>query len=150
MSMDPELYQEVILQHSRKPRHYGKIDDATHEADGFNALCGDEIHVQLRSQDGRIEKVHFTGHACAICTASASIMTCETTGLEPDAIRDLSARFRTLAKDGIAQDIPTRLEVLAGVYRFPARVKCAVLPWETLLRALEQPLKAEAETPDGV
>lgn len=139
--MDEELYQAVLLQHSRKPRHFGELADATHAADGYNALCGDEVRVQLRADNGVVDDVHFSGQSCAICTASASIMTREAEGQTPDAIRVLSERFRLLAKDGTAEGLSPRLEALGGVHRFPARVKCAVLPWETLVRALDQPVK---------
>lgn len=135
--MDAELYQEVILQHSRKPRNYGKMEQPTHEAEGFNAQCGDEIHVQLRQENGRVRALQFTGSACAICTASASIMTCEVAGLEVSAIREMVTQFRALVKDGNAEGLPDRLQALGGVHRFPSRVKCAVLPWETLLAALD-------------
>ncbi len=138
--MDNELYQEVLLQHSKRPKNFGPLESPTHAADGHNALCGDEISVALRIADDTISDIKFTGSACAICTASASIMTGEVKGLTcGDACR-LAADFRTLAKDGAGPDVPARLRVMGGVHQFPQRVKCAVLPWETLVSALQQPV----------
>jgi len=138
--MDNELYQEVLLQHSKRPRNFGPLENATHAADGHNALCGDEISVALRIGNGTVEEAKFTGSACAICTASASIMTGEVKGLTCNAVGTLAGKFRQLAKDGNAPDIPMKLQVLGGVHQFPQRVKCAVLPWETLVSALDSPV----------
>lgn len=138
--MDNELYQEVLLQHSKRPRNFGPLENATHAADGHNALCGDEISVALRMQDNTVDEAKFTGSACAICTASASIMTGEVKGLKRDDVETLAAKFRQLAKDGNAADVPMKLQVLGGVHQFPQRVKCAVLPWETLVSALNSPV----------
>ena len=138
--MDNELYQEVLLQHSKRPRNFGPLESATHAADGHNALCGDEISVALRIEDNKVSEAKFTGSACAICTASASIMTGEIKGLDCPAVETLAANFRQLAKDGAGPEIPTKLRVLGGVHQFPQRVKCAVLPWETLVTALKSPV----------
>jgi len=140
--MDNELYQEVLLQHSKRPRNFGPLENPTHAADGHNALCGDEIAVQLRIENDAISDIKFTGSACAICTASASIMTGETKGLTCGAAEKLAADFRIIAKDGVGPEIPAKLRVLGGVHQFPQRVKCAVLPWETLVSALRQPVSA--------
>ena len=138
--MDNELYQEVLLQHSKRPKNFGPLENPTHSADGHNALCGDEISVALHIEDDTISDIKFTGTACAICTASASIMTCEIKGLTCAAAGKLAADFRLLAKDGTGPEVPTRLRVMSGVHQFPQRVKCAVLPWETLTHAiLQQP-----------
>ncbi len=137
--MDNELYQAVLMQHSKKPRNFGPMEHPTHFADGHNALCGDEISVALCVQDGAVSDAKFTGTACAICTASASIMTGEVQGLPCQQVRELAQKFRQLAKDGTGAELPARLEVLSGVHQFPQRVKCAVLPWETLVQALESP-----------
>ena len=138
--MDSELYQAVLLQHSKKPRNFGPLDNPTHAADGHNALCGDEISVALRIENGTVAEAKFTGSACAICTASASIMTGEIKNLTCDDIEHLAGNFRQLAKDGTGPDVPTKLQVLGGVHQFPQRVKCAVLPWETLVTALRSPV----------
>ena len=138
--MDNELYQAVLLQHSKKPRNFGPLENPTHAADGHNALCGDEISVALRIENDTVAEAKFTGSACAICTASASIMTGEVQGLACTAALELAEKFRLLAKDGPGPDVPTKLRVLGGVHQFPQRVKCAVLPWETLVSAMNNPL----------
>lgn len=138
--MDNDLYQEVLLQHSKRPRNFGPLENPTHAADGHNALCGDEISLALRIEGDSVTEAKFTGSACAICTASASIMTGEIKGLTTAAVGELAANFRTLAKDGSGPDVPMKLQVLSGVHRFPQRVKCAVLPWETLTSALKNPV----------
>jgi nitrogen fixation protein NifU and related proteins len=138
--MDSELYQAVLMQHSKKPRNFGPLENATHAADGHNALCGDEISVALRIENDTVAEAKFSGSACAICTASASIMTGEVKGLTCEAVRTLAQNFRLLAKDGTGPDVPTKLQVLGGVHQFPQRVKCAVLPWETLVNAMHSPL----------
>jgi len=141
--MDNELYQEVLLQHSKRPRNFGPLENPTHAADGHNALCGDEISVTLRIENGKVADAKFTGSACAICTASASIMTGEVKGLTCPAVEALTQHFRQLAKDGTAPEVPAKLEVLGGVHQFPQRVKCAVLPWETLTSAMKTPVEPD-------
>jgi len=138
--MDNELYQAVLMQHSKQPRNFGPLECATHAADGHNALCGDEISVALRIENGSVAEAKFTGSACAICTASASIMTGEVKGLTCEAVQTLTRNFRLLAKDGTGPDVPKKLQVLGGVHQFPPRVKCAVLPWETLVNAMRSPV----------
>lgn len=134
-----ELYQEVLLQHSRHPRNYGPLEHATHRAEGYNALCGDEVTIEAIVNDGVVEAVQFQASACAICTASASIMTCEAVRLSEPAVIDLAQNFRKLATDGVADSAiegRTALDVMGTIHRFPQRVKCATLPWETLTAAL--------------
>ena len=138
--MDNELYQAVLLQHSKKPRNFGPLESPTHAADGHNALCGDEISVALRIENDTVAEAKFSGSACAICTASASIMTGEVQGLACTAALELAEKFRLLAKDGPGPDVPAKLRVLGGVHQFPQRVKCAVLPWETLVSAMKNPV----------
>lgn len=138
--MDNELYQEVLLQHSKHPRNFGPMENVTHFSEGYNAMCGDEISVALKIDDGAVTDARFTGSACVICTASASIMTGEVKGMSCDAAKQLAANFRELAKSGTGSALPMKLQVLGGVHQFPQRVKCAVLPWETLLRALDHPV----------
>jgi nitrogen fixation NifU-like protein len=141
--MSMELYQEVLLQHSRRPRNFGPLENATHRAEGVNALCGDEIAVELAVADGTVCKAKFTGSACAICTASASILTMEFAGCPVEAARALAEDFRKLAVSGeapAALNGRPRLEVMGSVHEFPQRVKCATLPWETALAALETPV----------
>lgn len=134
-----ELYQEVLLQHSRRPKNYGILEGTTHRAEGNNALCGDEITVELRVIGDRIEEIRFQASACAICTASASIMTCEVADLSPSEASELALGFRKMATDGTKSSALTgrqRLEVMGSIHRFPQRVKCATLAWETLTTAI--------------
>lgn len=138
--IDNELYQEVLLQHSKHPKNFGPLENPTHIADGHNALCGDEICVALRVANGTVAEAKFTGSACAICTASASIMTGEVKGLACESVETLAANFRILAKDGVGPDAPMKLKIFGGIHQFPQRVKCAVLPWETLVSALKRPV----------
>ena len=132
-----ELYQEVLLQYSKRPKNFGPMECATHTADGHNALCGDEISLALRIEDGKVADAKFTGSACAICTASASIMTGEVKGLTCEAAEKLAQGFREMARTGEAPDLPPKIQVLDRIHLFPQRVKCAVLPWETLVSAIE-------------
>jgi nitrogen fixation NifU-like protein len=138
--VDRELYQAVLLQYSKRPINFGPMEHPTHVAEGHNALCGDEISLALRIEDGKVADAKFTGSACAICTASSCIMTDAVKGLSPDEVDGLAAKFRELAKSGIGENISKKLEILGGVHQFPQRVKCAVLPWETLVTAMENPI----------
>jgi nitrogen fixation NifU-like protein len=140
--MDAELYQEVLLQHSRRPRNHGPLETANRRADGHNALCGDELTVEAEVDGGTIRRAQFTASACAICTASASIMTGEVQGLSCEEARELAGDFRKFAASG---EMPARergiasrprLAALGTVHQFPQRVKCATLPWETLVAAI--------------
>lgn len=138
-----ELYQQVILDHHRKPRNYGKLAVVDRDAEGYNPLCGDRIRVEVRfGSDGRLADVGFTGAGCAICTASASLMTEHLRGKSPEEILRAFEGFtglvtgrREAAEEG---DVVGKLVVFAGVREFPVRVKCATLPWHTLRAALEQ------------
>lgn len=137
--MSMELYQEVLLQHSRRPRNFGPLEGATHRAEGVNALCGDEVTVEVAVDGGSIRAAGFSGSACAICTASASLMTMEVAGQSVDAAKELATAFREFAVTGEAPPSirgRARLEAMGSVHRFPQRVKCATLPWETLSQSL--------------
>ena len=136
-----ELYQEILLQHSRRPRNHGPLENPTHRADGHNALCGDELSVELRIVDDKLEAVRFQASACAICTASGSLMTGAVTGLKSEEAGALAGDFRKLATTGEvapAIESPTALRALGAVHRFPQRVKCATLAWETLNAAIRE------------
>ncbi len=147
--MDPkQLYQEVILDHNKKPRNYGRVENATHRAEGLNPLCGDHLWLSLRVADGTLAEIAFEGESCAICKASASMMTGAVKGkgvAEADALVD---RFRAMAT-GKTDEVQTkalgRLAVFAGIKDLPSRVKCAVLPWHTLHAALHQEAAATTE-----
>lgn len=149
MSELSELYQEVILDHNRKPRNYRRLVDANRSADGYNPLCGDQLTVYLKLEDGVISDVGFQGSGCAISKASASIMTTTVKGKTPEEAGRLFGTFHRLVTDDTAGpdlDAVGRLAVFAGVREFPARVKCATLAWHTLRAALEGgtgPVKTE-------
>ena len=137
-----QLYQEVILDHNKKPRNWGKLDDATHRSEGVNPLCGDHIWVAVKVDGERIEKIAFEGESCAICKASASMMTTAVKGKTTADAEHLVEHFRAMAVG--AEDLETsgrylgRLTVFAGVRDLPSRVKCAILPWHTLHAAFSQ------------
>lgn len=140
-----ELYQEVILDHGRHPRHFGGLADANREAEGKNPLCGDEIHLYLKvDKDGRIADVSFEGKGCAISVASASMMTELVKGKSVAAAKALMEAFVRLAKGealngaAIVEDDLERLSIMSGVSQFPMRVKCATLPWHTLASACDR------------
>ena len=137
-----ELYQEVILDHSRHPRHFGKLERATNQAQGYNPLCGDRVTVYLIvGQDGRITDIRFEGKGCAISQASASLMTDMIVGRSVAEAEKLMGGFLNLVKGEQVRDLNDedreRLDVMAGVSAFPMRVKCATLPWHTMKSALE-------------
>jgi len=138
--VDNELYQAVLLQHSKRPKNFGTMEVPTHAGEGHNALCGDEISLALKMENEVVSEAKFTGSACVICTASASMMTGEITGKTCAHVRELAANFRKLATSGTTEDLSPSLQILGGVHQFPQRVKCAILPWETLIAALDHPL----------
>ena len=132
-----ELYQEVIFDHNRKPRNYHALADADHVAHGHNPLCGDQLTVYLRVAGGAVADVSFEGHGCAISKASASLMTEAVKGRPVDEVEALFRDFHALLTDAPPADRDFgKLQVLAGVRDFPARVKCATLAWHTLHNAL--------------
>ena len=139
-----ELYQELILDHARHPRHFGSLDDATHSADGVNPLCGDKLTVYLRvGDDGRIEEATFEGVGCAISVASASLLTESIRGRHADEVlADGDALIALLTGKGNGDASGDdrngfdKLRALEGVKEFPARVKCATLPWRALAFAI--------------
>jgi nitrogen fixation NifU-like protein len=135
--MDNELYQAVLLQYSKQPKNFGPMEHPTHAAEGHNALCGDEITLALKIEDGKVADAKFCGPSCTICTASASIMTGEIKGLPIEEAKKMAGNFREMARSGSAHDLPRKVQILDRVHQFPQRVKCAVLPWETLVNALE-------------
>jgi nitrogen fixation NifU-like protein len=133
-----ELYQEVILDHNKRPRNFRAIEHGR-KAEGYNPLCGDRLTVYLRVENGRIEDASFQGSGCAISKASASLMTDSVKGKTLEEAGDLFERFHqmiTRAPEEPVDDLG-KLTVLAGVRQFPIRVKCASLPWHTLRAAAE-------------
>jgi nitrogen fixation NifU-like protein len=147
-----DLYQEVILDHGRNPRHFGALHDPTHEAHGHNPLCGDQVHLTLRlDPEERVEDVAFDGKGCAISMASASMMTDLILGKTVGEAQALAGAFYHLAKGepaqaNVAGEDMERLEVMSGVSQFPMRVKCATLAWHTFEAALE---KGADQVPPG-
>lgn len=138
-----ELYQEVILDHSRHPRHFGALEGATHVGEGYNPLCGDRVKIYLAlGAENRISDIKFEGKGCAISQASASLMTDMLVGRTLDEADKLMSGFLHLVKGDadtgeLDADDRERLEVMAGVSAFPMRVKCATLAWHAMKSALE-------------
>lgn len=141
MSVDlRELYQEIIIDHNRNPRHHYVMDDATTQANGFNPLCGDKLTVYVKLDKGKIIELSFLGCGCAISQASASLMTDTIKGKTIDEAHKLFHRFHhmlTQNEEGQLR-LMDKLTVLAGVKAYPARVKCATLAWHTLEAALNK------------
>jgi nitrogen fixation NifU-like protein len=142
-----ELYQEMIVDHGKHPRNFGKLESANHSQAGHNPLCGDKLVVYVRENNGVIEDVHFEGTGCAISVASASLMTEAVKGKSITEIDKLFDLFHHLVTEGKepAESIG-KLAVFSGVAEFPVRVKCATLAWHTLKAALHNdPLAATTE-----
>ena len=138
-----ELYQEVILDHSRHPRHYGVLEGASHKAEGYNPLCGDRVTVYLKlGEDGRVADIRFEGKGCAISQASASMMADMLKGRTRGEAEKLMQGFLHLVKgedaQGLSEDDRETLDVMGGISAFPMRVKCATLAWHTFKNAVEE------------
>lgn len=134
-----DLYQEVIIDHNRNPRNFFAMDTATQKAEGFNPLCGDRLTLFLEVEDGYIKQASFVGKGCAISTASASLMTEMLKGKAIDEAKKLFETFHNMVTEKECDSLKgiAKLEVLAGVKAYPARVKCATLAWHTLMSALD-------------
>jgi len=137
-----ELYQEVILDHSRHPRHFGTLEHPTHKAEGYNPLCGDRVTVTLVLKDGRVADIKFVGKGCAISQASASLMSEMLAGRTLEEAQKLMGGFLHLVKGedtaDLAPDDREHLDVMSGISEFPMRVKCATLAWHTFHNAVEE------------
>jgi nitrogen fixation NifU-like protein len=147
MSELSDLYQEVILDHNRRPRNFRVLDDPTNQAEGYNPLCGDRLSLYLKVHGDVIADVGFQGSGCAISKASASMMTDALKGRSIADARTLFDRFHrmvTTPPDVEVEDLG-KLSAFAGVREFPVRVKCASLAWHTLKAALERSEKATTE-----
>jgi nitrogen fixation NifU-like protein len=139
MSDLSDLYQEVVLDHGKRPRNFGPLEGATHRAEGLNPLCGDRITVHARIEDGRVREARFEGSGCAISKASASVMTGIVKGKTPEEIEALFGRFHRLVMEGPQageEEALGKLAVFGGVHDYPTRVKCASLAWHALRAAL--------------
>ena len=142
-----DLYQEVILDHNRRPRNFHAIAGATHSAEGYNPLCGDRLTLYVQVEGDRIVDVAFEGSGCAISKASASLMTEAVKGQTLTGARALFDRFHGMVTTSPDEPIENlgKLSALAGVREFPVRVKCASLAWHTLKAALSREPKASSE-----
>ncbi len=154
MSADlTELYQQVILDHNRRPRNRGKLPTATRVAHGDNPTCGDQCSVYLRvipavgTEPERIAEISFDGSGCAISQASASLMTTQVKGKTADEVAALYKNFHNIVTTGNAPEEISDLAAFAGVHAFPARIKCATLGWHAALEALKaDPMPTTTET----
>jgi nitrogen fixation NifU-like protein len=136
-----DLYQEVILDHHRKPRNFHRLEHANRQADGYNPLCGDKVSVFIQVENGIVKDIGFIGAGCAISTASASMMTESLKGKTESEAREIFERFHHLVTDH-SDDVPDvstmgKLAVFSGVREYPVRVKCATLAWHTMRAALD-------------
>ncbi len=140
MSEFNELYQQIILDHSRKPRNHRIISDTDHQAAGHNPLCGDKIDVYLTVRDGIVEDASFQGSGCAISQSSASLMTELVKGKRLEEVEELSTQFHDIITGRLDPDMAEmgKLSVFSGVRNYPSRVKCAALAWHTLKNALDK------------
>lgn len=147
MSELTDLYQEIILDHNKRPRNFREIPHCTCVAEGNNPLCGDEVKIFVQMEGEKLTDVAFSGHGCAISRASASMMTTKTKGRTRQEAQEMSQAVRTMLLGPEAE--PPRalgdLIALSGVRKFPARIKCAVLPWHTLEAALKGQSAATTE-----
>jgi len=150
MSELRELYQEVILDHNRKPRNFGRLDGANRTAEGYNPLCGDQVRVDLDIEAGVIRDIRFEGSGCAISKAAASMMTASLKGKTVGEADQLFGRFHDMltaaGNGGDAAAELGKLAVFSGVCEFPSRIKCATLPWHTVRAALagkDEPVSTE-------
>ena len=148
-----DLYQEVVLEHKRAPRNFGQLAHATHQAQGTNPQCGDQVAVELQVQDGRVQDIRFSGQGCAICMASSSMMTEAVKGRDVAAAKALQQHFRAvLTGEEEPEGAPLgKLVSLAGVRQYPSRIKCALLGWHALMHAIATPQSAApVPMPPGV
>lgn len=132
------LYQEILMDHQRDPRNFRVLENPDREAEGFNPVCGDRVHLQLSlDASGKIPHICFQGDGCSICMASASMMTEEIQGKTREEALGLVENFRSFMQGQEGVSVEGDLLALEGVKRFPVRIKCALLPWMALKEALE-------------
>ena len=146
-----QLYQEVILDHNKKPRNWGRLETPSHKAEGLNPLCGDHIWVSLNVDDDCVKDIAFEGESCAICKASASMMTAKVKGKSVDEAEQLVDEFRSMTTGSMNESQSRHLghlTVFEGVKDLPSRVKCAILPWHTLHAALQAQATISTEGED--
>jgi nitrogen fixation NifU-like protein len=149
MSELSELYQQVILDHNKKPRNFHRLENANRSAEGHNPLCGDQLSVYLHVEDDQVKEVSFEGSGCAISKASASMMTQAVKGKTKQEAETLFHEFHRMATGDLDEENEPnhlgKLKIFAGVRDFPARVKCATLSWHTMHAALEGEESATTE-----
>ena len=149
MSDPRELYQQVILEHNKKPRNFGKLEACTHHAEGHNPLCGDQLELTLVVEDGLVQDIRFQGSGCAIDMASASLMTGAVKGKPVAEAEAMAEQFRGMVRGDLDPGSETpllgKLTLFSGVKNLPRREKCAVLPWATLHAALKGEAEASTE-----
>jgi len=142
MSELSELYQQVILDHNKKPRNFRKLESANYQAEGYNPLCGDQLTVYINLEDDLVTDVGFEGSGCAISKASASMMTQAVKGKSKEQAESLFKEFHSMVIGELDEETEDNslgnLKIFAGVREFPVRVKCATLPWHTLHAALNK------------
>jgi nitrogen fixation NifU-like protein len=148
MSELSELYQQVILDHNKKPRNFRKLETANHSAEGYNPLCGDQLTVYLNLEDDAVKEISFVGSGCAISKAAASMMTQAVKGKSKQHAEELFSSFHEMVTGDTDEKSPEdlgNLRVFEGVREFPVRVKCATLPWHTMHAALNNQEKVSTE-----
>ena len=149
MSELSELYQQVILDHNKKPRNFRKLETANHSAEGFNPLCGDQLTVYLNLEDDAVKEISFEGSGCAISKAAASMMTQAVKGKSKQEAEKLFSEFHSMVTGELDEETTTNglgnLRIFSGVRDFPVRVKCASLPWHTMHAALNNERMASTE-----
>jgi len=149
MSELSELYQQVILDHNKKPRNFRKLESANYQAEGYNPLCGDQLTVYINLEDDLVKEVGFEGSGCAISKASASMMTQAVKGKSKEQAESLFKEFHSMVTGELDEETEDNslgnLKIFAGVREFPVRVKCATLPWHTLHAALNKEEKISTE-----
>jgi nitrogen fixation protein NifU and related proteins len=149
MSELSELYQQVILDHNKKPRNFRKLDTANYSAEGFNPLCGDQLTIYLNVEDDLVKEVGFEGSGCAISKAAASMMTQAVKGKSKEQAEHLFNEFHLMVTGELDEETQENnlgnLKIFAGVREFPVRVKCATLPWHTMHAALNKQEQVSTE-----
>ena len=149
MSELSELYQQVILDHNKKPRNFRKLETANHSAEGFNPLCGDHLTIYIDLEDNSVKEIAFEGSGCAISKAAASMMTQAVKGKSREQAEELFSEFHSMVTGELDEETEENklgnLKIFAGVRDFPVRVKCATLPWHTLQAALNNEQQVSTE-----
>ena len=149
MSELSELYQQVILDHNKKPRNFRKPETTNHSAEGYNPLCGDQLTIYLNLEDDTVKEVGFEGSGCAISKAAASMMTQAVKGKSKEEAENLFQEFHSMVMGELNEETEENslgnLKIFAGVREFPVRVKCATLPWHTLHAALHKEAQVSTE-----